>query len=88
MPTISLLYLTVVQHVRDYVLEVTFNDGSVREMDLADELYGPVFEPLRDPELFAQVYLDEETRTVTWPNGADLSPEFLHEVGRLVAPAE
>jgi hypothetical protein len=87
MPPYPILYLTAVQHVRDYVLEVTFNDGSVREVDLEGELYGPVFEPLRDPALFARVYLDAETRTATWPNGADLAPEFLHEIGRVVAPA-
>lgn len=52
-----------------------FNDGSSGETDLAEELYGEVFEPLRDPEAFAGFVVDG---TLTWPNGADFAPEFLH----------
>ena len=32
---------------------------------------------LRSPAAFAQGFFNEEYGTVTWPNGADLSPEFL-----------
>ena len=39
---------------------------------------GPVFEPLRHVDYFAQVSVDEELGTVVWPNGADLAPEVLH----------
>jgi tRNA U34 5-methylaminomethyl-2-thiouridine-forming methyltransferase MnmC len=41
-------------------------------------LFGPVFEPLRDPALFSQVQIDPEFHTLTWPNGADFAAEFLH----------
>lgn len=61
-----------------YVLEVTFVDGSCRRVDIENVLYGPMFEPLRDPALFAQARVDHELGTVVWPNGADLSPEFLY----------
>ena len=83
----SILYLTKVSHLRDYVLDVEFSDGSIREVDLADELHGPVFEPLRDVAVFSKAYLDTETRTASWPNGADLAPEFLREIGREVRVA-
>jgi hypothetical protein len=43
------------------------------------ELWGEVFEPLKDPEYFAKAFVDEELGTVCWPNGADLSPEWLYE---------
>jgi hypothetical protein len=39
-----------------------------------------VFEPLKNLELFSQVKLDKELTTLVWPNGADLSPEFLHSL--------
>ena len=49
-----------------------FDDREVREIDLANHLDGPVFEPLRDPAEFARVRVDAETGTVAWPTGADL----------------
>ena len=60
-----------------YSLEVTFSDGTTREVDLESELYGKVFEPLVDPAFFATVTVDRELGTVVWSNGADFSPEFL-----------
>ncbi len=38
---------------------------------------GPMFWPLCDPELFRQASVGHELDTVAWPNGTDLSPEFL-----------
>jgi hypothetical protein len=58
----------------DHALRATFDDGAVREVNLQGQLDGPVFEPLRDPGLFAQVQVDRESGTVTWPTGADLDP--------------
>ena len=58
-------------------MELTFDDGFVRVVDLESELWGDVFEPLRDRVYFALVAVDEELGTVVWPNGADLAPEFL-----------
>ena len=56
-----------------------FNDGLEGEVDLASELTGEVFEPLRDTAYFASFRVDE---TLTWPNGADFAPEFLHDLVR------
>ena len=59
-----------------YGLRVAFDDSFVRDVDLADELWGPMFEPLTDPAFFAQVAVDHGT--VVWPNGLDLDPLVLH----------
>ncbi len=72
--------------VKPYMLQVKFNDGSVRRIDLESVLWGPVFEPLRNPERFAEAHVDSETGTVAWPNGADLAPEFLYEQGEMFHP--
>ena len=37
-----------------------------------------MFEPLRDPVLFAQAYVDE-FGAICWPNGADLAPDALYQ---------
>ncbi len=70
--------VVAVQVVKPYVLDVAFADGTRRQVDLEPVLYGPVFEPLRDPARFAQASVDPVLGTVVWPNGADVSPEFLY----------
>ncbi len=68
-----------VEPLEGFVIRVRFDDGTRRDVDLEGELWGPVFQPLRDdPELFRQVRVDEELGTVVWPNGADLDPDVLH----------
>lgn len=74
----SLVSVTSVEVVRDFVLRLSFGDGTTRDVDMKDELWGPVFEPLKDPDLFAQVRVDQELGTIVWPNGADLDPVVLH----------
>ena len=68
-----------VEVIGSHSLRVTFDDGAVRELNLAGQLDGPVFEPLRDPQLFAQVRVDAESGTVAWPTGADLDPIVVYE---------
>lgn len=74
------MYYNVVdaRHLRDYIVWVKFEDGSEGEIDLATELWGPVFAPLRDVRYFGTVSV-AEYGTLAWPNGADLAPEFLYE---------
>ncbi len=62
-----------------YMLEVIFADGTTGTVDLSSKLFGPVFEPLSDPALFAQAGVDEYG-AVSWPNGADLAPDALYQV--------
>jgi hypothetical protein len=87
--------VVAVRVLRPFVLDVRFADGHRREVDIEPFLWGEVFAPLREPDFFARAFVDEELGTVAWPNGADLSPEFLyygHETpyGRvaLVTPQE
>jgi hypothetical protein len=76
------LHVTNVKYLDQYKLLLTFNDNVTKLVDLEDELYGAVFEPLKELAFFQQAYVNEETRTIEWPNGADFAPEFLHEIGR------
>ncbi len=68
-----------VKHLEGYKLWLRFQDGLSGTVDLSAELWGPMFEPLKDMALFAQAAVHPELETVTWPNGADLAPEFLYE---------
>lgn len=71
--------LTNARYVGGYRVELTYGDGTQGIIDLVDDLWGEVFEPLRDLERFQTFRLDPELQTIVWPNGADLAPEFLYE---------
>jgi hypothetical protein len=67
------------KYLSDYQVFLEFNDGSSGTVDFKDLLYGGMFEPLKDRQLFSQVYCDHEIGTICWPNGADLAPTYLKE---------
>jgi hypothetical protein len=67
-----------VRVVKPYVIEVSFKDGTRRQIDIEPYFWGEVFAPLRDPVLFAQAAVDPTFGSVCWPTGADLAPEFLY----------
>ncbi|MGH7749834.1 MAG: DUF2442 domain-containing protein [Candidatus Dormibacteria bacterium] len=71
-----------VQVVGDHQLRLTFEDGTVGDVDLSRQEWRGVFEPLADPAYFAQVRVDREGGTVVWPNGADMAPEVLYGEAR------
>jgi hypothetical protein len=73
-----------VKPLEGYRLEIVFSDGSSGIVSLQGRLFGPVFEPLRDPVFFRQVSVDE-FGAVCWPNGADLAPDGLYEEVRTAA---
>jgi hypothetical protein len=73
--------LEVVQaEYRDgYEIRLEFNDGASGIVDLAEALWGPMFEPLKDVNLFKRFAVSDTLHTLVWENGADLAPEFLRE---------
>ena len=73
------------RQVHDCILWLKFSDGVEGEIDLSDELDGPIFEPLKNAELFRQFCIDPDLHTLVWPNGADFSPEFLHPFNAIVS---
>jgi hypothetical protein len=66
-----------------HLLDLTFNNGVRKRVDVSSLLEGPVFKPLRSSKYFAQAELDAECGTVVWPNGADFAPETLFELAAL-----
>ena len=66
-----------VEALDNYQLKVVFDDATQGVISLADRLFGSVFEPLKDPEVFRQVFVDE-FGAISWPNGADLAPDAIH----------
>lgn len=72
------LHIEEAKHLGDFQVWLRFNDGTEGTVDLQSSLEGPIFEPLKDPELFKDFRI--EGHTLSWTNGADFAPEYLKSV--------
>jgi Protein of unknown function (DUF2442) len=66
-------------------LRVAFVDGMAGDVDMRSFLSNPkidgtIFEPLRDPSVFAQARV--VLGAIQWPNGADLAPDAMYDAIR------
>lgn len=78
----ELVDVTAVEVIGEYRLLLTFEDGTVGEVDFTDRDWQGVFEPLHEPSYFARVAVDPDAGTITWPDGLDMAPEPLYEEAR------
>lgn len=72
------------EYLGGYRVRLSFEDGSVRDVDLAPHLEGAIFEPLKDVAYFKTLRVEPDLDTIVWDNGADMSPDFLYEIGTAV----
>jgi len=73
------------EYLHDFTIRVRFADGTEGEVDFGDELYGEMFEPLKNVAFFRQFTVHPEFHTLCWPNGADIAPEYLYEKAQVPA---
>lgn len=74
-------------YVSDCTIKVKFDDGSVKILNLESYIKrGGVFSELKDKEYFKRFFID--LNTLCWPNGADIAPERLYEIGAEVSTKE
>lgn len=60
-----------------YIVEVEFTNSTKKKIDLSYiKNYKGIFEPLHNQDYFEKVFCDGWT--ISWPNGADISPETLY----------
>jgi hypothetical protein len=65
--------------IEGYKIEIKFNDGKTKIIDFKDQLWGEMFEPLKNIEYFKKFKLNPFT--IEWENGADFAPEYLYNFG-------
>jgi hypothetical protein len=80
-----MLHVKEAKYLHDYAIWLRFNDGAEGVVDLKDELYGEVFEPLKNIDRFKSFRVDPDLETIVWDNGADLAPEFLYDKMKVLA---
>lgn len=71
------------QALPGFTLRVRFDDGHASQIDLSRLLDLPLYSALRDPVHFAQVAIDEETGSISWPCGADFDKDTLYRWSEL-----
>ena len=64
----------------EYVLRLSFEDGSVKDFDCAELLDDPIYSSLHDMEFFTQA--QALYGTVRWNEDIDIAPEYLYEHGQ------
>ncbi|UCF99440.1 MAG: DUF2442 domain-containing protein [Spirochaetaceae bacterium] len=71
------------KYTQGYTIHIRFSDGTEGDVDLSLELYGEIFEPLKEISAFKAFRIHPEFHTLCWPNGADFAPEFLYEKAKI-----
>ena len=64
--------------IKDYTVELVFDDLQKRVVDLRKFLGKGIFAELLNPKKFRQMKVDAELGTICWPNGADIAPDRLY----------
>jgi hypothetical protein len=67
------------KYVDGYRIKLKFDDGKNKTIDFKDQLWGEIFQPLKDIHYFKKFKLNPFT--IEWENGADFAPEFLYQLG-------
>ena len=64
--------------IKDYTVEVIFDDLKKVVIDLRKYLGRGIFKELLDKKKFRRMKVDAELGTICWPNGADIAPDTLY----------
>ncbi len=65
------------KRLKGFVVQVRFDDGTEKNIDVSQWFKGVVFKPMKDPKYFARFFV--EGGTLAWPNGVDIAPEALYQ---------
>ena len=68
--------------IKDYTVELVFDDLKKGTVDLRKYLGKGIFKALLDKKKFRRMKVDAELGTICWPNGADIAPDTLYSARR------
>ena len=82
-----MVIVTCVKPLKDYKLEVLFDDGVRAEINVRPFIKSQgLSQPLNDETFFKTVKVDE-AGGITWSNGFDFCPVFLRQIALLTPPS-
>lgn len=70
--------------IKDYTIEVVFDDLRKGVVDLRRYLRKGIFKELLNKKKFCQMKVDAELGTICWPNGADIAPDTLYSQAKFL----
>lgn len=73
-----LLHILQAEYLKEYMIQVTFNDGTGGVANFMDKIFQDkreIVQSLKDVALFKSFTV--KAHTITWPNGLDFAPEFI-----------
>ena len=76
----NILRITKAVYLDGYRIQLWFNNGDVKVVDLSDSMEAPIFNPLKDGWYFKNFSIPYNT--LEWENGADFAPEYLYDIGK------
>ncbi|MEI8124638.1 MAG: DUF2442 domain-containing protein [Parachlamydiaceae bacterium] len=71
-------------YLKNHEILIEFTDRKSKVIDFEkalDGFRGPIFRPLKNIEYFKTFKISDGIATLEWDNGADISPEYLYEIG-------
>lgn len=74
-------FVKQVKYISEYKLFITFENNLRKIVNLEGHLEKGIFKPLKNLSYFKTVRVDQDLDTIVWDNGADISPDFLYEIG-------
>jgi hypothetical protein len=73
------LEVSKAEYLDHYRIQLMFNNGETKTVDLENELNGSIYAPLQKLDYFKSFQI--KYNTVEWANGADYAPEYLYSIG-------
>ena len=65
------------KYIEGYQIWLKFNNGISGNVDLKNDLWGSVIEPLKNIDEFKRFTISKEFGTILWESEADFAPEYL-----------
>lgn len=73
-----MLNIVEARHLGEYKIHLRYANGAEGVVDFVDQPRQNMLAPWSDIAYFASFTINSDFATLEWPNGADISPEFLY----------